>query len=480
MNLKYTAKDFDSFFNELKTKAQELFPDWTDFSRSNVGTIFLELFALLGDQLSYYSNAHMREAFLPSVSRRRNMIKILKRMNYELGDRQSASVDLKFEFDGGGSHSQDVTIPQYYQVSTGGGDIFELVDDLVITAGETEGIISAYNRVTIDEDASFDGTVEQELYLTQSNFLEVVEVYIEGLLWTEVTDLLDSGPEDRHFKMEFDNDLNAVMLFGNGLYGKLPDGNGVVTYRYGGGVAANSIQPGQISTLSEDILDALSNPVQMVVTNEESPSGGQDEESLDSARRLAPRAVRVQQSTVSRDDYEGNSENVEGVARALALGKQDDPGVAAGSVYVRIVPDGGGIPSNELREEVKRQLFEVKPVMMSSEVFVQNPTYKLITISGDIIKKEQFEDSAVKAAVDAALIQYFNYDNIDENNEYTVDFGFYKPILYLSEIITVIQNATISGLGCVKNVTLTAPGSDVSIGLVEIEELDSLAGLVVV
>jgi hypothetical protein len=217
----------------------------------------------------------------------------------------------------------------------------------------------------------------------------------------------------------------------------------------------------------------------MTVTNDESPSGGQDEESIDSARRFAPKAIRVQQSTVSRDDYEGNSEGVDGMARALAMGRQENPSIPSGTVFVYAVPDGGGIPSFELREEVRRQLLEVKPIMMSSEVNIINPVYKLITIEGTVIKKDQFESSAVKSAVDAALQQYFSYDNLDDNNKYTVNFGYYKSIFYISEIIKVILNTRIGDFECVKNVTLTSPSADVSLDVIEIEELDTLAGLVV-
>lgn len=480
MNISYTARDYDSYFEELKTKAQELFPDWTDFNESNVGVLFMELFAALADQNSYYLNRLVNELFLPTVQQRRNAVKILNRLNYTLGGRVAASVDLTFSFENGGTHTQDVTIPAGYTVETVDSEYkFETTNDLIIPAGSPNGIVSAKNNTTYEDSIETDGTINQEKTLVEPNFIEIESVEINSLAWTKVSDLLDSGPTDRHFKVEINDDINGVIVFGDGVNGLKPTGLGTVTYKAGGGIDANSIQANTITSLTDQIYDAVLAPVSMKVSNALSPSGGEDEESIDEARSKAPKQVRVQESTVGRDDYEGNAETVNGVSRALARGRQEDVAINYGEVYVYIVPEGGGIPSTALKNSVVNYLKTEKPIMMGSDVIAIDPVYKTITIEGTITRKEGFDSTDVKNAVDAALQDFFDYATLDDQNEHTVDFGYYKDTLYLSSIVDVIMSTQISGVNCVKNVTLTSPTNNTPIAEVEIPELATLVNLVV-
>ena len=60
-------------------------------------------------------------------------------------------------------------------------------------------------------------------------------------IWTPQRDLLDSGPLDRHFVAEIENDGHAILRFGDGDLGKVPE-PGVemeAVYRVGNGLAGN-------------------------------------------------------------------------------------------------------------------------------------------------------------------------------------------------------------------------------------------------
>ena len=77
MKILYTSRDFDSYFDTLKQLVVDKFEgSWTDFNKSNIGVLFLELLSAIGDQNSYYLNNIANEWFLPTVTRRRNAIKI--------------------------------------------------------------------------------------------------------------------------------------------------------------------------------------------------------------------------------------------------------------------------------------------------------------------------------------------------------------------------------------------------------------------
>lgn len=61
-NKNYLAKDFDSFRSELLRYAKSYFPDKIqDFSESSLGGLFLDMNAIVGDNLSYYLDHQFRE-----------------------------------------------------------------------------------------------------------------------------------------------------------------------------------------------------------------------------------------------------------------------------------------------------------------------------------------------------------------------------------------------------------------------------------
>jgi len=482
MKISYTAKDFDSYFTALKTAATAAFPEWTDFNDSNIGVLFLELIAAVGDQNSFYLNRVINEVFLPTVQKRRNMIRILKRMNYTMAGRVAASVDLTFTIVGG-AHTEDITIPKGYVVTTDDGEhTFETTAILTITAGNPNGVVSAKNQVDVTDNLVLDGASNQERYLSGEEYVDLsTVVVIASISWTRVTDFLDSGAADKHYKVEMDDELHAVLIFGDGVNGAKPSGTGTCNYKTGGGVAANGIQVATITKLTDTIYDALAAPMDMTVSNAASPSGGQDEESLDEAREQAPASIRTSDRTVSRTDYEENSEEVPGVARALALGRKEDASININTTHVWIVPDGGGAPSGALKTAVETYLEDTKPMVITAFVIILDGIYKNVTVAGTVLKNVKFTAAAVKVAVDAALTEFFDYENLDDDNEHTIDFGHNIPTskLYLAAISNVIMETTIGGVKCVDDVSLTSPTGDVALTQKEIPALQTLAGLTV-
>ena len=482
MKISLTARDFDAYFDELKAKAILEFQSWTKFSESNVGVLLLELMSAIADQNSFYLNRAINETFLPTVTRRRNAMKILSRMGYKLGGRKAASVDITFTLSV--PHDKSIVIPEGFVCKTADGKYqFPTTKAVSIPTGSICITVPAKNYTTRTDSLSFDGTAGQTKLLIEPQYIEeTVSLSINGETWNIVDDLLNSDGTSKHYKVEIDEDERAVLVFGDGINGMCPNSLGKAAYKTGGGKEGNDVETNTITKYAEAITDVAGSTVEISVTNPQSPSGGEDEESLEEARKKAPRARKIVSITVSRDQYERHAEEVSGVARVLALCKKDNSSIPENRTYLYIVPEGGGVPSSELKEAVRYHLEKVKPIVMSTFIDVINGVYKPVTIEGSVEKKEQFLASDVKAAIDAALMKYFGFGTLDENNEYTINFGFYKDKLYVSEITNVILNTTINGAKCVKpNVTLTSPiGQFISIAQNEIPALQSLSGLTVV
>ncbi|MEO5743640.1 MAG: phage baseplate assembly protein V [Terracoccus sp.] len=74
------------------------------------------------------------------------------------------------------------------------------------------------------------------------------ELEVDGQRWRQVSDLADSGAEDRHYIVSRRDDGASVIEFGDGVHGQRPpaDGSIGVRYRQGGGYASVLLQQGRV------------------------------------------------------------------------------------------------------------------------------------------------------------------------------------------------------------------------------------------
>jgi hypothetical protein len=64
----YTAKDFDALRSRLIALLQSVFPDWTDFDVASFGNVLLEMYAFVGDVLTFYQDSQARESRLVTAT----------------------------------------------------------------------------------------------------------------------------------------------------------------------------------------------------------------------------------------------------------------------------------------------------------------------------------------------------------------------------------------------------------------------------
>jgi hypothetical protein len=97
----YLARDFTSFRNALLDYAAQRYPQWSLPIEADVGTMLAEVFAALGDELSYVQDRYAREAFLETATQRRSLRKKARLMDFEVHDGRNASTWLELTIDGG-------------------------------------------------------------------------------------------------------------------------------------------------------------------------------------------------------------------------------------------------------------------------------------------------------------------------------------------------------------------------------------------
>jgi len=88
----YMARDYDSLLRAMRELVPYKLPEWTDFgSEADFGNVLLQLFAHMGDILSYYQDRVANESFLGTAQTRRSIIQHLRLIGYRLSTAAPAS-----------------------------------------------------------------------------------------------------------------------------------------------------------------------------------------------------------------------------------------------------------------------------------------------------------------------------------------------------------------------------------------------------
>lgn len=229
-------------------------------------------------------------------------------------------------------------------------------------------------------------------------------------VWQEVPDFYASGPTDPHFTL---NRTTAVVGFGDNVNGRIPlafvppSGRGNIvarTYHSGGGRRGN-VAAGALSTIQTYL------PGASAVTNPYAAEGGAEEETVAAAKLRAAAQVRSNARAVTPADFEVRALEA-GVRRAhaLALAHPRYPGVRIpGAVTVIVVPDGDApnpMPGEATLAAVAAYLDTAR--LMTTEVHVVAPKYRLIRIQADLTCRRNADFSLVRAAVERRLNAYLH------------------------------------------------------------------------
>jgi predicted phage baseplate assembly protein len=128
-----------------------------------------------------------------------------------------------------------------------------------------------------------------------------LQLVVDGVQWAQQPSLLTALPDSQVFRVEIDDDGEATVVFGDGVFGQSLPNNAIITanYRVGGG---------QIGNLGADtlVVPYLDHPAPWLssVTNPLAAVGGRNLESRDHARRVGPPLSQQPLVTVSSADYQ--------------------------------------------------------------------------------------------------------------------------------------------------------------------------------
>lgn len=458
---------FDAF-EDLKALKRINCPEWTDDSSGDFGIQLLWLYSVLHKFLIDYVNQVTNNCYLQTVADRASLQRILKLIDYDLGQAVPASVLVTFTLEDG---HPEFTIPKGTQVSTESTPdqdliLFETSQDILVTAGLATIDINCVQGYTIIEEiiGSSDGTADQRFRCLTSPVIhesETVEVKVEDSwqTWIRVDDFVESSGDSLHYRVELDNSGRYYIVFGDGVNGRIPasgTNNIRCTYRVGGGAEGN-IPADTIKELVSD-LDYVE-----AVSNSSAASGGADPETIAHARKFAPASLRSLERAVSAGDYKYLAESyVSAEYGAIAKAAALEIGL---SVEVRIVPASGGLPPQGLKDELRAYLVERRTACTGLEV--ADPVYNYVDIILDLYIQTNYNRDSVINAVRSSLASLLSPAYQDpETGLYPHEFG---RDVYLSDLYHTIES--VSG---VDRCDISEPTANVTIENNEIADIGTL------
>ena len=131
----YTNKDFLSIRTDLINYVKQYYPDsFTDFTENDLGILFIELIAGLGDSLNYQIDRKYQETQLEFAQQRKSILSLAKNMGLKIPNKRGSVSIVDFTFTipvKGDTYDTDyLPLLQAGTQVTGSGKVFEISDDV--------------------------------------------------------------------------------------------------------------------------------------------------------------------------------------------------------------------------------------------------------------------------------------------------------------------------------------------------------------
>jgi uncharacterized phage protein gp47/JayE len=451
--LDYTDRDFDAIRARLHNLIDSAFPTWTDKEKADFGNILIDLNAFVLDVLTYYQDNQAGETRITTARLRRSMLALVKLIGYKPTGAVAATAELRFL----------LASPPVADVEILAGDRFRtlrianpvsfqaLAPATIATGADPPSVVvTVENSEDSSEVFQSSGLPNQEILLNDTPFLDgSLAVAASDGAYELVEDFLDSGATDRHFTIEVDENDRARVRFGNGVLGAIPQATITCAYKTGGGSIGN-VDPGTIVRPERAYTDIDGGPVTVSVTNVQRASGGLDRQTVESIRVRGPRSLRATTRSVAREDFEIHALKVPGVARALMLTSNERPGIEENHGQLVIVPGGGGLPTQELKDAVLAQVTDRDkfPKTLTFLVEVIDPVYKPISVQAKVFPSfgqagTQAQRVTLDAAIRAALVGFFALEQADGSDNATAEFGLNTDgLVAFSDLYNVVRDVS--------------------------------------
>jgi hypothetical protein len=394
----------------------------TDLNESSISVTLVEVFAAIADMLGFYLDSNALEAFLPTVRQPENVYRLAELIGYRI--REVTSAQVKVQFTLGATLAEEVFIPQGTEIGTvvsggiGNSTVFRTIEKTTIPIGETTSeLVKAIQGIPQTEFFIGDGTAGQYSELSATSVdISTIVVQSGDVLWEQQDSFLYSESEDRHFVVKVDYLGIIRVYYGDGKYGWVPGVGEQLTISYlissgsAGNVGANSLRVISSNIKTVDTNTIISN---ISVNNPDAAAGGSDKQSLEQVKTNAPGSLSAMYRPLTKYDYNALIARLGGIAHVNVWGEQEEDPPSYENMNwanVCLVPTGGGLPSQNLKEQVRDYLLEYQPITV--RVRFIDPEYIYINVPISIYVLPGYSQSDERIWVVDEVREFFELGNV--------------------------------------------------------------------
>lgn len=237
---------------------------------------------------------------------------------------------------------------------------------------------------------------------TASGASTTLAVRVNDVLWKEVPSFYQLASTERAYTTRTADDGKVTVQFGDGVTGaRVPTGAENISARYRAGIGLSGmLAAGQINLLMSRPLGLNS------VTNPLAPTGAEDPEPRDQARRNAPLTVLTLDRIVSLQDFEDFTRAFAGIGKAQATWLWDGEKRLIHLTVAGV--DGGEVaPSSDLYRNLVAAIDAARHV--DQRVKIDSYKRLLFDIEARLLTGPDYLFAKVQAAVKTALVEAFAF-----------------------------------------------------------------------
>lgn len=456
--LKVAELDFNTIKTNLKNflKSQSEFSDY-NFEGSGL-SVLLDVLAYNTHYMGYYMNMVANEMFMDTALLRRSVVSHAKLLGYTPRSRVASKALINVAFTGVVSGST-ITLPRFSRFVASEKDgksyIFSTTEQQTITQNSTGVFVATNLEIKEGQPQAFTFT-----YNAQTNEKQIFELPDLGIDTTTIKvqvqtssqksdktthilaqDATEVEADSAVYYLEENRNGKYQIYFGNDIIGKgLVDGNIViVTYLVASGSGANGIR-------SFRLIDEISGLISTTTLVSES-SSGDEEESVNDIKLVAPKSFIAQNRAVTKNDYISLLNRKYPYFSAITFwgGEENDPPVY-GKVFFSVKPLGNYQVTAAEIDSVIQNVIKPYSVLTVKPEYVA-PDYNFLNFDVNVVfdpTKTSRTEGQIKTVVRQAVINYANtnfngFDTVYKNSKIVREIDNTEKAIENNEVSVVLE-----------------------------------------
>ena len=370
----FTNLDFNDLRTQIKNylRSSSSFTDF-DFEGSNF-SVLIDTLAYNSYITSYNTNMAVNESFIDSATLRENVVSLARNIGYVPRSKKSAIARITFSIDITGKPVQTVKLHKgIVAVGSvqGGNYIFSIPDDITATPNSSGIVtfenISIYEGTYLTKTFKVNDSLPDQKYIIPNESIDTstVRVTVKSNVtenYVPYTNIFDVNKDSRLFLIQEIEDEKYQIIFGDNTLGKKPVDRSTIEVSYimtngiEGNDASNFNFSGKLTYMLGGIETSIDDGITSLSTLQASENGDEIE-SIDNIKYLAPRVYASQYRAVTPNDYSSLIPflypNIDSVS---AYGGEELDPPQYGKVFITVKPKNGEILSSITKDSIKNDL----------------------------------------------------------------------------------------------------------------------------